>query len=246
MLRKTYLVHIAASLRHGGLYGKKLYDLPSGSAVGSVGSWVHVDILESHWGMVQLSETISHRESKPTAHYRCLKSKRQTHFCLLCHLPVHNLKEKVSFISLSDVSCRQGKQRAHHGKAEEHRSVPHIYKKESLKGNSVVPSEILANRSYLPQLNLKCQTCFEAPWLLYNNSLGNDGTSSYESQNKDRKIVSTLNSKVRQEYLILSGQLGEQAFVSSMKAARKSDENLTWGKQRYRIPLTPSGNVMKN
>lgn len=61
-LRKTYLVHIATSLRHAELYGKKANDLPSGSAVGSVHAWVHVDILESHSGMVQLSETVCHRE----------------------------------------------------------------------------------------------------------------------------------------------------------------------------------------
>lgn len=62
---KNYLVHIAASLRHRELYGKKAYHLPSGAAVGSVHSWVRVDILESHSDLVQLSETIYHRESNP-------------------------------------------------------------------------------------------------------------------------------------------------------------------------------------
>lgn len=105
MLRKTYWVHIAASLRHGELYGKNVYDLPSGSA-GSVHSWVHVDILESHSGLVQLSETIFHRESKPTAHYRSLKAERQMHFSLLCRLPFYNLKGKVTQFDLTfDFGC---------------------------------------------------------------------------------------------------------------------------------------------
>lgn len=96
MLRKTDLVHIAARLRHGELYGKKAWGLPSESALGSVRLRVQVDILKSPTGMVQLSETIHHRESKPTAHYRSLQSKRQAHFCLLCRLPIHNLKEKAT------------------------------------------------------------------------------------------------------------------------------------------------------
>lgn len=60
---KTYFVHIAASLRHGELYGKKPYDFPSEPAGGSVRSRAHVDILGSHSSMAQLSETIYHRES---------------------------------------------------------------------------------------------------------------------------------------------------------------------------------------
>lgn len=65
-LRKTYFVRIAASLRHGELYGKKPYDFPSESAVGSARSRVHVDILGRHSRMAQLSETIYHRESNPS------------------------------------------------------------------------------------------------------------------------------------------------------------------------------------
>lgn len=59
-------MHIAASLRHGELYGKEPDDFPSESAVGSARSGVHVDILGRHSRMAQLSETIYHRESEPT------------------------------------------------------------------------------------------------------------------------------------------------------------------------------------
>lgn len=72
LLRKPYFVHIAASLRHGELYGKKRCDFPGESAVGSAHSRVRGDILGGRWRMAQLSETIYHRESKPTGQPRSL------------------------------------------------------------------------------------------------------------------------------------------------------------------------------
>lgn len=137
---KNYLVHIATSLRHHEFYGKKAYHLPSGAAVGSVHSWVRVDILESHSGLVQLSETIYHRESNPQPTKTSMDHWNLSGRHISVYFAAKRLQFKrktdslIDLLILDDFFCHLGTQRARHGKGWEHRSLSHRYKKRKLQG----------------------------------------------------------------------------------------------------------------
>lgn len=123
-LRKTYFVHIAASLRHGELYGKKPYDFLS-----ELDQRVR-EYMEIFWegtrGWLSCLRQYTTENQNPAGsqvRYRSLKSQRQTHLCpLYCRLPVYKLRGKVTEFDLAFYcgcfmfSSRGAMQRAHHGK----------------------------------------------------------------------------------------------------------------------------------